>query len=70
MLSVSTAKVFGNKNKDISFLCVAGVTTAGRVRCVRSACHTQAVFMVPASSPGSATVRRTGEACYVIKVRS
>lgn len=53
-----------------SFLCVPGVTTAGRVHSATSACRIPAAFMVRATSPGSAPARRTGEACCVTKVRS
>lgn len=48
---------------------MAGVTTAGRVRSVTSACRIPAVFTGPAASPGSAPVRRTGEVCSATKVK-
>lgn len=48
--------------------CVSGVTMAGRVRCARSVCPIRAAFTGPATSRGSASVRRTGEDCSATKV--
>ncbi|KAK7906747.1 hypothetical protein WMY93_015359 [Mugilogobius chulae] len=46
----------------------ASVTTAGRDSFVMSACSIRDVSTGPAASPGSATVRGTGEACSVKKL--
>lgn len=51
-------------------LCLTGVATAGRANSVMNVCFILDASTGPATSRGSATVRGTGAACCVIKVRS